>query len=38
MEDRAVKLGGTLDITPREPKGTSHVLSIPQPSNGEIDD
>lgn len=34
MEDRAVKLGGTLDITPREPKGTSHVLSIPDPSQG----
>jgi signal transduction histidine kinase len=34
MEDRAVKLGGTLEITPRHPKGTSHVLSIPTPSAG----
>jgi signal transduction histidine kinase len=31
MEDRAVQLGGKLEITPRQPKGTSHVLSIPRP-------
>lgn len=29
MEDRAVKLGGTLRIVPRAPKGTSHILLIP---------
>ena len=39
MEDRAVQLEGRLEITPRQPKGTSHVLSIPRPPvTGETSD
>ena len=29
MDDRAAKLGGTLTIGPREPRGTSHILTVP---------
>ena len=31
MESRAAKLGGTLRILPRDPKGTSHLLLVPAP-------
>lgn len=32
MEDRAGRVGGKLEIMPRQPKGTSHILSIPRPA------
>ena len=35
MEDRATKLGGTLEILAREPTGTSHLLVIPARSQAE---
>lgn len=30
IEERAVRLGGTVEIQPRSPKGTRHLLNIPR--------
>jgi signal transduction histidine kinase len=30
IQDRVTKLGGRLEISPRDPKGTTHVLYIPE--------
>jgi signal transduction histidine kinase len=30
IEERAARLGGTIEITPRPPKGTRHLLNIPR--------